>query len=289
MFGYSRETYYRRKKNVKKRQNINVKVLELVQEKRNVMPRLGVRKLYYLLEEELIKIGVGRDKLFKILKLHNLLIKPKKQYHITTNSFHRFKKHKNLIEYLEIKRPEQVWVSDITYIGTRKDPMYLSLITDAYSKRIMGYNVSNSLATQGSIKALKMGIKQRIYHDKSLIHHSDRGVQYCSHIYQKLINKSKLICSMTESYDPYLNAVAERINGIMKQEFLGGLQIKNISLMKKIVRQSVNIYNELRPHWSSYMLTPNQMHLQDEVKMRTYKKNPSEFYKTQKDLTIFTI
>ena len=120
-------------------------MITLVKSKRTVMPKIGTRKLYYLLEDELKELKVGRDKLFKILKANGLLIKPKKRYHITTNSHHRFRKHKNQIKEMEFIRPEQVWVSDITYIGNRKNPSYLALITDAYSKKIMGYNVSDSL------------------------------------------------------------------------------------------------------------------------------------------------
>lgn len=235
------------------------------------MPRIGTRKLYYLLQNQLQEFGIGRDKLFRILKANHLLIKPKRSYHITTNSHHRFRKHKNSVDGLAINNPEQVWVADITYVGNRKNPMYLALVTDAYSKKIKGYNVSNSLETKGSLNALKMAIKNREYPNQKLIHHSDRGLQYCSNQYQKLINNKKIICSMTESYDPYQNAVAERINGILKQEFL--LNTKNIDLktMKTLVKQSINIYNKDRPHWSNYMLTPDKMHQQNKVKMRTYK------------------
>ena len=235
------------------------------------MPRVGTRKLYYLLQDSLKEFGVGRDKLFSILKANHMLIQPKRSYHITTNSHHRFRKHKNRIEELIIDRPEQVWVADITYVGNRSNPMYLSLITDAYSKKIKGYNVSNSLETKASLKALKMAIKNRTYPKKSLIHHSDRGLQYCSNEYQKLINNKEIQCSMTESYDPYQNAVAERVNGILKHEFL--LNTKNIDLktMKTLVKQSIDIYNQYRPHWSCYMLTPNQMHLQNDIKIKTYK------------------
>jgi len=235
------------------------------------MPRIGTRKLYYLLKNKLQELGVGRDRLFRILKANYMLIKPKRSYHITTNSHHRFRKHKNSIDGLEINRPEQVWVADITYVGNRKNPMYLSLITDAYSKKIKGYAVSNSLATQGSIKALKMAVKNRKYPNQSLIHHSDRGLQYCSNEYQKVIVKNHLKCSMTESYDPYQNAVAERVNGILKQEFL--LNTTNIDLktMKTLVKQSIEIYNQYRPHLSCKMLTPNQMHKQKIVKIKTYK------------------
>ena len=241
------------------------------------MPRLGTRKLYYLLQQELKDLSVGRDKLFRILKANHMLIVPKRSYHITTNSHHRFRKHKNRIECLNIKQPEQVWVADITYVGHRKNPMYLALITDAYSKKIKGYNVSSSLETQGSLKALKMAIKNREYPNQELIHHSDRGLQYCSNEYQKLINKNSVKCSMTESYDPYQNAVAERINGILKQEFLFNTRDLDLKTMKILVRQSIQIYNQNRPHWSCNMLTPNQMHQQNKVKIKTYKnKNLQE-------------
>ena len=264
--------YYRAINRRKTNKNVAVKVVELVHEIRIQMPRIGTRKLYYLLRDSLQELGVGRDKLFAILKANHLLIKPKRSYHITTNSHHRFRKHKNLIEDIKIKRPEQVWVADITYIGNRKNPMYLSLITDAYSKQIVGYNVSSSLETTASLKALTMAVKYREYPDRKLIHHSDRGLQYCSNEYQKSINKNQLLCSMTESYDPYQNAVAERVNGILKQEFLVNTKNIDIKTMKMLVKESIKTYNNNRPHWSCYLLTPNQMHKQNDITIKTYKK-----------------
>jgi len=242
------------------------------------MPRIGTRKLYYLLNQELKTLKIGRDKFFKILKANHLLIIPKRSYHITTDSHHRFKKHKNLIENLEIKRPEQVWVSDITYIGKRSNPCYLSLVTDAYSKQIMGYNVATNLNAESSLKALQMALKVRKDKCLTLIHHSDRGIQYCSDEYQKVIRKAKnLLCSMTESYDPYQNAVAERINGILKQEFMiDRYNDQELNVIKLVVKESIQIYNLLRPHCSNYRLTPMQMHQQKEIEMKTYKtKNRS--------------
>ncbi len=200
-----------------------------------------------------------------------MLIKPERSYHITTNSHHRFRKHKNLIETLQVVRPEQVWVSDITYIGKRTNPMYLSLVTDAYSKKIMGYNVSNTLAVSGALSALKMAFSKRAYPTKELIHHSDRGLQYCSNEYQDQLTKRKIICSMTESYDPYANAVAERVNGIIKQEFLGENPDCDIEIMKSIIKQTVKIYNSKRPHLSCYMRTPEKTHQQKSMKIRTHK------------------
>lgn len=243
------------------------------------MPRVGTRKLYHLLHNELKELGVGRDRLFAIIKANNLQIAPKRQYHITTDSHHRFRKHKNLVQALTIDQPEQVWVSDITYVGTRESPMYLSLVTDAYSKKIMGFNTSRSLDASGVISAMKQAIGNRMYPEQHLIHHSDRGLQYCCDAYQELLNKSKISCSMTESYDPYQNAIAERVNGILKHEFILGITTNDLTLMKKLIEQSINIYNTERPHWSCYMNTPNQMHIQKEIKIKLYKnKNSTEVF-----------
>ncbi len=199
-----------------------------------------------------------------------MLIKPQRQYHITTDSHHRFRKHKNLIEGYEVSRPEEIWVSDITYVGNRSNPMYLALVTDAYSKKIMGYHVSDSLHTTGALKALRMALSKKMYRHP-LIHHSDRGFQYCSNEYQKLLKKGKVTCSMTESYDPYANAVAERVNGILKHEFLFQNKTPELSVMRALVTDSVRIYNRLRPHLSCYMLTPEKMHQQQAMKIKTYK------------------
>lgn len=200
-----------------------------------------------------------------------MLIEPKRPYHITTNSHHRFRKHKNLIDGLKVSRPEQVWVSDITYLGNRENPSYLALVTDAYSKKIVGYHVSAHLDTDNCIKALKMAIGKRIYNNESLIHHSDRGIQYCSKEYQRVLKRNGINCSMTQSYDPYQNAIAERINGILKQEFSIDKYNVELKVRKKIVSDSVRIYNTDRPHYSCYMKTPEQMHLQRQVSIRTYK------------------
>ena len=228
-----------------------------------------------MLNEPLRAIGVGRDTLFAIMRANHLDIKPKRQYRTTTNSHHRFKKHKNLIEDLVIKSPEQVWVSDITYIGSRANPMYLSLITDAYSKKIVGYDVSDSLAVDGCVRALKMAIKSRQYKHRNLIHHSDIGLQYCSNEYQSTLAKNRITPSMTESYDPYTNAVADRINGILKDEFMIEQYDLDISTMQLYVKDCIERYNKVRPHYSCYMLTPDKMHQQNRIKMRTYKKSES--------------
>ncbi|MGO3810918.1 IS3 family transposase [Mesonia sp.] len=271
LLGVSRQVYYRAKKTRLYKQHIAQQVIGLVGELRIRMPRLGTRKLYFLLEDKLRQLKVGRDKLFRILKANHLLIIPKKSYHITTDSHHRFRKHKNKVCTVKINRPEQVWVSDITYVGKRTNPSYLALITDAYSKKIVGYNVSNSLSVQGSLKALDMALKNRYYKEQPLIHHSDRGLQYCSNDYQELLDKNGIKASMTEKYDPYENAVAERINGILKQEFNIAKYEANLKIKKQIINESIKIYNQERPHLSNHMLTPNQMHKQSKVEMKTYK------------------
>ena len=248
-------------------------VVDMVQSIRMEMPRIGTRKLYHMLYPLLKEKKVGRDRLFDILLANHLLISPKRSYHVTTNSHHRFRKHKNLVEGIEPVRPEEIWVSDITYIVSRNSPMYLSLVTDAYSKKIMGYALSGSLDTQGSLNALKMANRNRLYREEPLIHHSDRGIQYCSDAYQRLLSLYHITPSMTESYDPYANAVAERINGILKQEFLIGDLDLSLAEMKKVIKDVVYKYNNLRPHYSCGYKTPEYMHQQRLIKIKNYKKH----------------
>ncbi len=249
-------------------------MISLIDGVRAGMPRIGTRKLCHILEEPLKDLHVGRDKLFTILRANQMLIVPKRSYRTTTNSHHRFYKHKNLVENIDIIRPEQVWVSDITYINGRQS-IYLAMVTDAYSKKIMGYDLSDSLATEGSIRALKMADKKRMYRQELLIHHSDRGFQYCSDYYQKILKKKNIVPSMTETYDPYANAVAERVNGIIKQEFLLEDYKVDLKTMRALVAEAVTMYNNKRPHLSCSMNTPQQMHLQREIKIKSYKKRES--------------
>ena len=224
-----------------------------------------------MLKDQLQVLGVGRDKLFGILRANQLIIHPKRSYRVTTNTYHRFYKHTDLVSSLQISRPEQVWVADITYVGNRKSNNYLALITDAYSKKIVGYDLSDSLSVQGSLRALKMAAKNRSYNHETLIHHSDKGIQYCCDLYQDQLMKNGIKCSMTQGYDPYSNAVAERVNGIIKNEFCLEEYNVPIELLKKIVAESIAIYNQDRPHLSCALLTPNQMHQQQSIKIKTYK------------------
>jgi len=275
LFGIDRQVYYRKIKRHIKRQDKAQLVVKMVLEIRTQMPRIGAKKLYYLLGNDLKALKIGRDKFIDILRANHLLILPKRSYHITTNSHHRFRKYKNQLLDLQINQPEQVWVSDITYIGKREKPCYLSLITDAYSKKIVGYNVSDNLNTESSLVALRLALKQRKNKEMPLIHHSDRGLQYCSNEYQKTLNKNDIQPSMTQNSDPYENAVAERINGILKQEFNIDKYNKDLPIMKQIIKETVDIYNKKRPHLSNHMLTPNQMHQQNKLIMKTYKTKNS--------------
>ena len=275
LFGVDRQVYYRKIKRKISKQGKAIQVVSMVVEIRKSMPRLGARKLYYLLSDKLKLMKIGRDKFFDILRANHLLIQPKRSYHVTTNSHHRFKKHQNQILDLEINRPEQVWVSDITYIGKREKPCYLSIVTDAYSKKIMGHYVAENLNAESSLMALKTAIKQRKNKNLPLIHHSDRGLQYCADDYQRVLNQNGILCSMTQNSDPYENAVAERINGILKQEFMIDKYNQVLDIMKCVVKEAINTYNKQRPHYSNYLLTPDQMHTQNQIKMRTYKTKNS--------------
>lgn len=234
----------------------------MVIDQRMEMPRIGTRKLYYLLKESFArhKIKIGRDKLFDFLRQEHMLVEPRKNYVKTTWSNHWLRKHPNLIKEIELTAPEQLWVSDITYIKTKEENCYLSLVTDAYSRKIMGYHVSNDMKAESVGMALQMALKGRLY-NRATIHHSDRGLQYCSQPYQQIISSNGMICSMTDGYDCYQNALAERINGILKEEFLFPLT-ENIDQLRLMVKQSINIYNSKRPHLALGMKVPEQVHNQ---------------------------
>ena len=224
------------------------------------MPRLGTRKLYYLLKEDFAREGVkvGRDALFDYLRKEHLLIKPRKNYTKTTHSKHWLRKYPNLYKDRKAVRPEEVFVSDITYVKSKERTHYLSLVTDAFSRRIMGYHLSDDMAAEDVVKALQMAVENR-GQEGGLIHHSDRGLQYCSAIYQTELSKHQIIPSMTDGYDCYQNALAERINGILKTEFLIERCNNKIEL-EKLIKESIETYNNVRPHLCHNYETPNFIH-----------------------------
>lgn len=227
---------------------------------RREMPRIGTRKLYYLLEDEFKNHGIkiGRDALFDYLKREHLLIRPKKNYTKTTHSKHWLRKHPNLVKGYRPSQPEQVFVSDITYVKSREKTHYLSLVTDAYSRKIVGYELSDDMSAENVVKAVKMAIKNRIT-EHGLIHHSDRGLQYCSNVYQKELKLNNIRPSMTDGHDCYQNALAERINGILKQEFLIH-KCNDGKELNQLIKESINTYNSKRPHLNLQMKTPNFVH-----------------------------
>lgn len=243
---------------------------------RGKMPRIGTRKLFYLIKNDLkaLNIKMGRDVLFNFLRAEHLLITPKRSYVKTTNSKHWMKKYPNRIEHMTIERPEQVWVSDITYIKADDGHHYLSLVTDAYSKQIMGYELCKNLSVDGPLRALDMAIRNRKYKGQKLIHHSDRGLQYCSSEYVDQLTSNNIEISMTQNGDPYENPVAERINGILKYEFLLVEGFRNHHQAVDAIKDTVKVYNDERPHLSCYMLTPNQAHQQNKMIVKTWKKKP---------------
>ena len=245
------------------------------QYRKNVGQRTGGIKLYAELKEHFINnnIKIGRDKFNDFLRLHNLLVPKLKNYVTTTNSNHRFRKYKNIIKDQIPNRPEQLWVSDITYIKTENGHNYLAIVTDAFSKQIMGYKLDNHIKTSLCTDALAMAIKNRKYPNKKLIHHSDRGFQYCNPKYTQFAENNGITMSMTEQYDPYENAIAERINRTLKYEY--GLKqiIKNTEIAQKTANQAVYIYNNLRTHFSLDLRKPAEVHLNPNIKYKSYRKN----------------
>jgi len=273
LFGYTKQAYY---KQCKTHENTRLKerlILDHILQIRRQMPRLGVRKLYYLTEPMLDTYGIkyGRDKLFDLLGREDLLIKKRRKYTKTTNSKHWMRKYPNLIKDITPTRPEQIWVADITYVSGDDGHNYLHLITDAYSKQIMGHELCPNLEASSTLKALKVAIAKRQYPKKSLIHHSDRGLQYCSKLYTDILKDNHIQISMTENGDPYENAVAERLNGILKDEFDLGDLPGEMADIKKQAAQSIHIYNQMRPHLSCEMLTPVQMHAQEKIRIKTWR------------------
>jgi len=251
------------------------------------MTRVGTKKTYHLIKPELVRLDIkcGRDKLNEILRSEGMLIKKKKNYMRTTNSYHRFYKHPNLIKDLNINRAEQVWASDITYLRSAQGWLYLSLITDVYSKQIVGHQLSDNLRTINCINALKTAIKTRKYPDRPLIHHSDRGLQYCSPDYIETLEKNNIGISMTTKHDPYENAVAERINGTLKNEFDLGDRLQDQKSAERELRKAIWIYNNLRPHESCNFLTPRETHANENIEL---KKWPMRFRK-KKEENILTL
>jgi putative transposase len=281
LFGKTRHAHYDhlwRSKDYSLKEEI---ILQLVYEIRKSLPRLGTRKMLFLLGPQLASHGieVGRDYLFDLFDAHKLLIRQRRRKVFTTDSRHWMHKYANLVKDMEIMRPEQVWVSDITYIRVQNQWGYLSLITDAFSRKIMGYCFRADMLALGPVAALQMALDNRSYCGQALAHHSDRGAQYCSKDYVELLSSKQVSISMTEHGDPYENALAERMNGIIKGEF--NLYSSSVSFEQTCgkIDSSIKAYNELRPHGSCDYLTPCQAHKQGDVLKKRWKKYPGKWQK----------
>ena len=237
-------------------------IINLVTKIKKDQPNLSVRKIQGIIQGDLDKhaIKIGRDGLLDLLREFDMLVKRKRYKHYSTDSSHSFKKYPNQVKNIKPTEPNRIWVSDITYIGSNKGFNYLSLITDAYSRKIVGHYLSDSYSVKGTIEALKKALKDNKV-EAGLIHHSDRGVQYCSKEYTSILKRKKAVISMTESGSPYENAMAERVNGILKTELLQS-KYKDCQQATEAVNRAINIYNNKRPHLSIAMLTPHQAHQQ---------------------------
>lgn len=239
-------------------------MIQLVRGVRLRQPRLGARKLHHLLKEPLQQAhaSLGRDALLDVLRQAHMLVQPRRAYHKTTDSHHRFRRHPNLLKdgpsQVRPTGSEQVWVADITYLPTDRGFVYLSLVTDAWSRKIVGHHVHDSLHTRQVSRALTMALKSRQTR-QMLVHHSDRGIQYCSNDYQQIHRRHGIACSMTDGYDCYQNALAERVNGILKMEFLLH-RPADLAQASRMVQQAVQIYNQERPHLSLELKTPDEVH-----------------------------
>ena len=263
--GMSRQAYYQ---NSRKAIDTSIEeelIIQQVKQIRQNHPRLGTRKLYGKLQAFMLEnsIKMGRDALFNLLAANHLLIRKRKRKITTTNSYHWLRKYPNLIRNFVPTAPNQLWVSDITYWKINaQEHLYISFITDAYSHKIVGYQVAETLEAIESVQALQMALSafEGAESHLQLTHHSDRGIQYCSREYVKLLQDNNIQISMTENGDPLENAIAERVNGIIKEEYLDAYEVNDIKEARELLDRVIQLYNNDRPHLSISNLTPNQVH-----------------------------
>lgn len=263
--GISRQAYYQGRARAQRCQDRQEEALTVVRAERGVLPRLGTRKLYHLHREAFRALKIGRDALFNLLRQHELLIARKRSKRRTTDSRHGLLTYQNLVKDNPPTAPKAVFVADITYVETLEGFRYAALVTDAYSRKIVGYDLSASLSIEGSLRALKMALSG-VDDAPGLIHHSDRGVQYCSRAYVEVLAEHKARVSMAAVGNPYENALAERVNGILKGEFFLDSLFATEAQARAALEQAVRLYNERRPHLSLDYRTPSQVHAMVPVK-----------------------
>ena len=271
LLGHSRQAYYKVKKHREDKAAFYAIIAELVSEVRTEIGnfKIGARKLLPLINEKLSgnTLSIGRDQLFEVMELYGLKVRKRKRRRpCTTNSEHDFGVYPNLIKHLDLQEAERVWASDITYIRIKDRFLYLNLITDCYSRKIMGYCLHPDLSAEGTLKALMMALGNRQYPTRKLIHHSDRGIQYCSQIYINMLKTHSISISMSAKGSPQENPLAERVNGILKDEYDLGKQLDNEDKALQKVESSINSYNLRRPHNSLDDDTPQQRHNEDNWK-----------------------
>jgi len=274
VFGYTRQAWYSHLRSVRLSFIEQEIVLEKIYEIRKELPKTGCIKLYKELNNGFLQghgISMGRDAIFNLVRSQGMLIKTKRKWVHTTNSFHRFKVHADLVQRRAAVQAEEIWVSDITYLRTSACFVYLSLVTDAYSRKIVGYHLATDLKAIGCIKALKQALKGRLYPDRPLIHHSDRGTQYCCDDYVSLLQDSNIQISMTQTGSPYDNAIAERVNGILKMEFDMEKTFKNVAQAKNCVELGIHKYNNRRLHTSCQFQTPQNTHVLENIAQKPEK------------------
>lgn len=278
LFGVTRQAYYQNYWAVEESSFEHQLIIDQVLCIRGKHQKMGTRKLYLLLEPFLLEhqIKIGRDALFDLLASHHLLVRRRKRKPITTNSCHWLRKYPNLIKELIPDRPNQLWVSDLTYWRISSGFIYLSLITDAFSHKIVGYRLSETLDAREALDALQTALKNE--KPLGLIHHSDRGYQYCWGQYVKVLQDNNILISMTENGDPRENSVAERVNGILKNEYLENYEPRNIEEAQAILNQSIALYNTERPHMSIENYIPELVHSKGIATQKLWKN----YYKKRK-------
>lgn len=274
LFGKSRQGWYDLGNHQGGKVLKNELILDKVREIRREFPKMGGIKLRVLVKEELEDhhLSIGRDTFLQLLREHHLLIKPRRSFTRTTDSNHHFTKWPDLVNRRRASMAEEIWVSDITYLRIKSGFVYLALVSDAYSRKIVGYHLSSNLKAQGCIKALKMAHQERLYPQRALIHHSDRGIQYCCDAYVQLLERYQIQISMTQSGSPYDNAIAERINGILKMECGLDHTFSCFAQAQEHVEQAVIKYNQRRPHFSCELKTPQFTHAAPKTKNTEVKR-----------------
>lgn len=284
MFGKTRQAYYKRKHESYKDSLNEDLVITLVRKIRETQKRTGGRKLFEMTRDRITEEQqFGRDAFFDLLRRNGLLVRKRRTRAVTTNSFHWLRKYPNLIKDIRAERPNHIWVSDITYIRTERGFLYLYLITDAYSRKIIGWQLSDNLESNNAILALYMAISQLPAECKDIIHHSDRGIQYCSVKYVRVLETHGIKISMTVNGDPYENAIAERVNGILKTEWLYDMNLQGLKDARNAVEEIIRIYNTERLHTSIEMMTPEQAHCKTGTLKRLWKSYRKHNYNLEQE------